>query len=57
MARSKHMLNNYGEIWRSLAYRVSIQGMVITTSPSPDLEEPCLQGFNPRNGHHHVSIA
>jgi len=37
MARSKHMLNNYGEIWRSLAYRVSIQGMVITTSPSPEL--------------------
>ena len=30
------MLNNYGGIRRSLAYRVSIQGMAITTSLSTD---------------------
>jgi len=36
MARSKSMLSNYGGIWRSLAYRVSIQGMAITASLSPD---------------------
>ena len=30
------MLNNYGGIWRSLAYRGSIQGMTITTSLSPE---------------------